>query len=321
MMQRNFTTYFANIIPVISALVICLTVGCREISNNAIQTDHKTTEQMAKSYWNLKRFETHNSSANFLMSDPEIIAPLPLHERQNLPPATKITAKDVARCKEAIRLHPDAEKSYFELGYVYGELRLYRKAIDNYLLAIHYKPQYIDALYNLGSAYANIGQYDKAIKAYKKVIVIDPTDDVYRSLGMAYTRLDETKQAIKFCNQEINSDPENFNAYFRLGLIYKEIDSHDNATLQFLEVIKRNPEHGDAFFYLANSYRHGKHYQKAVEAYLLDISFSANLPMSHYELGITYLDMNDTNGAMKQYKTLKNLDNKLAIKLFNQINL
>jgi|GEM_PF-3433753 len=321
---KHIPIFFATIRIIMLPIAICITAGCSDLSSQSSPHQQKTTEQMAASFRNLKRFEAQNATQSHLETAPEITTPIPSYTQQHIPeiPAEiVISAKDVAKCKEAIRLRPDSEKSYFDLGYVYGELGLYRKAIDNYLLAVHFSPNYVDALYNLGSAYANIGQFDKAIATYKKVVVIDPTDDVYRSLGMAYTRLDETKQAIEICNQEISSDPKHFEAYFRLGLIYKEIDDHNKATLQFLEVIKLEPKHGQAYYYLANSYRHNKLYQKAIDAYQQAISLSANLGMSHYELGVTYLDINSTNEAMIQYRSLKNVDKKLAMQLFNQINL
>ena len=42
---------------------------------------------------------------------------------------------------------------------------------------------------------------------------------------------------------------------------------------------------------------------------------------SHYDLGITYLKLENRDAAFNQYEILKDLDIKLANKLFNEIGL
>ena len=41
---------------------------------------------------------------------------------------------------------------------------------------------------------------------------------------------------------------------------------------------------------------------------------------AHYNLGVAYLQLNDRDSAIDQYKILKKLDTRLANKLFDKIN-
>ncbi len=77
----------------------------------------------------------------------------------------------------------DNFKTYDNMGYAYGELKEYQKAIDAYKSAIKIKPNKHETHYNMGNAYRKLKEYQKAIDAYKEAIKIKPDyDKAKRSL-------------------------------------------------------------------------------------------------------------------------------------------
>jgi tetratricopeptide (TPR) repeat protein len=77
----------------------------------------------------------------------------------------------------------DNFKTYDNMGYAYGELKEYQKAIDAYKAAIKIKPNKHETHYNMGNAYRKLKEYQKAIDAYKEAIKIKPDyDKAKRSL-------------------------------------------------------------------------------------------------------------------------------------------
>jgi tetratricopeptide (TPR) repeat protein len=71
---------------------------------------------------------------------------------------------------------------WHNLGFSYGELKEYDKAISANREAIRLKPDYVDAWYDLGYCYAAQGDRSNVMKVYKKLKTLDPkgADDFFR---------------------------------------------------------------------------------------------------------------------------------------------
>ncbi len=84
-----------------------------------------------------------------------------------------------ARFNESIaKARKDSSKLYFELGNVYTRSRLYKNAIDAYLLALESDPKCAEAHYNLGLLYQRYqGDTKKAAMHLKKYINSNPPPD------------------------------------------------------------------------------------------------------------------------------------------------
>jgi tetratricopeptide (TPR) repeat protein len=176
--------------------------------------------------------------------------------------------------------------AYFQIGYCYGELKSYAKAIEAFKQAIRIDPDDAIAHYNLGFAYDKLGSYKDAIEAYKRAIRIDPDyADAHRNLGLAYYKLGLYRDAIEAYKQAIRIDPDDAIAHCNLGAAY--------GRLGF--------------------------YKDAIEAYIQAIHIDPDYTMAHYGLGLMYLITGDRNLALNEYKILKNLDIDLANRLFDFI--
>jgi len=87
--------------------------------------------------------------------------------------------------KEAIKINPQDDNAYHEIGISYASMEKHDKAIDAYIAAIKINPKDYSTYYNLGISYSNLKKYDKAIEVYKVSIKINPKYD------SAYTNLFE----------------------------------------------------------------------------------------------------------------------------------
>jgi tetratricopeptide (TPR) repeat protein len=102
----------------------------------------------------------------------------------------------IVLCNEAIiiaKYEKDKKQlsvGYFYLGYIYGQLKQYKQAINAYKQAINIKPDNHIAYYNMGVAYYNLEQYQQAINAYKQAIKIKPDyADAYHNMNIAESEL------------------------------------------------------------------------------------------------------------------------------------
>ena len=124
--------------------------------------------------------------------------------------------------------------AYFQIGYCYGELKSYAKAIEAYRQVIRIDPDAAGAHYNLGFAYNQLGFYKDAIEAFKQAIHINPDDaDAYCYIGHVYTNLDNYTKAIESFKQAIRIDPDNTIAHSLLGAAYLCIGDRNSALNEY----------------------------------------------------------------------------------------
>jgi len=176
--------------------------------------------------------------------------------------------------------------AYFKIGFCYGKLKSYAKAIEAFKQAIRINPDDAKAHYNLGCAYYDLGLYREAIEAYKQAIRIDPDDAIANlNLGCAYYDLGLYREAIEALKQAVRINPDHANAYYGLGVAYGQLGFYREAIEALKQAVRINPDDAKA----------------------------------HYSLGGTYLLIGDRNSALKEHKILKELDIDLANKLLDMI--
>jgi len=60
-------------------------------------------------------------------------------------------------------------------------------------------------------------------------------------------------------------------------------------------------------------------YEEAIEACKQALSINPDFAEAHFNLGMAYINLNNRDSALEQYKILKNLDTEMANDLFNEI--
>jgi tetratricopeptide (TPR) repeat protein len=149
--------------------------------------------------------------------------------------------------KQAIKIKPDNHIAYYNMGVAYGELKQYKQAINAYKQAINIKPDNHIAYYNMGVAYGKLKQYKKAIETYQQVIKINPNyDSAYNNMGVAYGELGEYQSAIKAYRQAININPDD-SAYNNMGADYGKLKQYQQAIESYKQAIKIKPDYHNAY--------------------------------------------------------------------------
>ncbi len=121
--------------------------------------------------------------------------------------------------------HEEKANKHFYLGSEYSDSQRWDKAIEEYKLAIKYKPDYANAHSNLGVAYGIKGLTDKAIKEYKLAIKYKPDyAEAHYNLGIAYGIKDRTTTSADY--------------FYRAGLLYLQQNNRENV-LKTIKAMKQ----------------------------------------------------------------------------------
>jgi len=210
--------------------------------------------------------------------------------------------------------------AYFYIGFCYGELGNYTKAIEAYKQAIRIIPDDAVAHYNLGIAYGKLGLYKDAIEVYKQAIRINPEYvSACNNLGVTYDELGFYKESIEAYKQAIRIIPDDAVAHYNLGITYDKLGLYKDAIEVYKQAIRINPEYVSAYNNLGVTYGKLGTYSKAIEAFKQAIRIYPDDALAHYGLGFAYLLLGDKISALNEYKILKELDIDLANELFDLI--
>ena len=109
---------------------------------------------------------------------------------------------------------------------------------------------------------------ENLLEAQKIVRENPTTHTLQKSLGDAYSDLEEHLDAIASYKKAIQIKPDYAEAYWRIGYAYDELDQYQNAIASYKKAIQIKPDYADA----------------------------------HWGLGYTYENMGRDNEAIKKYK-------------------
>ncbi len=122
-------------------------------------------------------------------------------------------------------------------------------------------------------------------------------------LGNAYSNSGKYQKAIKSFKQAIRIDPDDAVVHYSLGLAYLDLKVMNSAFEEYEILDKLDTELASKLFYMMLN-------AEAIDPDDADVQ---------YNLGITYLQLNDRDSAIDQYKILKKLDTEMANHLFSAI--
>ena len=275
------------------------------------------------------------------------IATLVLKEGQNLNfaiPSDKVltlkessgSARDLAAYADATRRCKITDKSstdsyvWCQSGFCYLDYDFYDEAVEAFKQAIRIDPNDATTYTSLGLSYNQLGRRNEAIEAYKQAIRIKPDyASAYSEIGDIYEKINRHKEAIEAYNQAIVAFEQVIHiksedvfglamAYDGLGDVFSKLGRYEEAMEAYKQAIKIRPACLTCYNLGVACGKLGR-YTEAADAFKQAIKIRPDFAGAHYDLGATYLKLDDTASALKEYKILKSLDVEKANKLFNLI--
>jgi Flp pilus assembly protein TadD len=135
---------------------------------------------------------------------------------------------------QAIELDPNDGRFYSLRGFVYHDLGLYERSVEDFSLAIHFDPNNEASYTGRACSYKELGQFERAIEDFSWAIRIEPGNvHNYALRGILYAALDQHKRAIEDFSQVIRIDPDNVGAYNQRGVASGSLGRFDWACYDF----------------------------------------------------------------------------------------
>lgn len=237
---------------------------------------------------------------------------------------------------------PGKARAYNNYAVALSEKGLYKESIPYYQKAIDMDHAYPDPLNNIAVAYSFIGDLDKAIDALRKSIMIQPMyPEAYNNLASFLITKKEYDQAEKALNYALMLRPYYGKAYFNLGKInllrnneekafecFKnactkadldnesgfqlyahmamKLNKHTDAVFAYTKMVELKPTK-ENIFNLAHAHYLNDNFEQSSVMYQQLLRSHPNERNAWYNLGETYLRLNNPKQALTAFKKAEEL--------------
>ena len=141
--------------------------------------------------------------------------------------------------REWIRLDASNPDSHYQLGIALassGDLKGAMRAFDKVLKL---DPDHKGALYRKSELYLKLKDYEKAMEGLEQLIKVVPDNpEAHYLLGMCFDRMDEIDKAVHALQKAIEFDPEEIKYHQHLGFLYERKEDHKQAAKCFSRVME-----------------------------------------------------------------------------------
>lgn len=155
------------------------------------------------------------------------------------------TEKAIEALTQATKLNPDLAEAYFNLGIAYALAE--KDEAEKVLTQVETEPtpKPVKTKKNAPPVRTKNSEkaFENAVKAYKKILAKNKTDDVaHFNLARSYNKLEEDEDALKAIKEAVKLKPDDYEYQMELGVIQMKLAQYEEAVAALKKVLKLDPE-------------------------------------------------------------------------------
>lgn len=162
-----------------------------------------------------------------------------------------------------------------------------------------------ETLNNLGYAYLNDGKINEAFTEFQKALVLNPNNkETLNYLGYISTRFKKYNEAVSYYKRAISLDPNYAEAVHNLGVTYADMEDWDEAIKYFKAALSNQvySTPAQAYSNLGYAYYRKGDFVNAEKSLRDALLRNPVFPMAMYILGLVYIEKNNDNSAIEEFK-------------------
>lgn len=223
----------------------------------------------------------------------------------------------VAALIEAQKLQPRDVKTNFSLAGAYAKAKNLEQAEATYTALVGLNPEGATTYYGrIIQMYDEAGQYDKAIEAARKIIEMNPKNELALfNLGIMFLKLQRTDEAVQAFRDALALKPDYSSAQYNIGYSYSLAKRWKESVEGFRKYTELAPDDPLGYLNVGVGLMMLKSFEPALEPLRKCIELKPDNAVAHYNLAIVYLNLKDNFSAREVYKTLLTLNPEYAERL------
>ena len=211
--------------------------------------------------------------------------------------------------------------AFFKAGIDLKDKNMFPEAMAAFKKAIAFNKLYDSAYVEIGLLNEKNRSYDSAILNLKKALSISPKmATALFALGNVYRNYKSNPDSAIICfNAALKTDSTNKVIFYSLAWCYNTKQDYENAILFGVKALEIDNTYRQAYAELGHAYRRAKKFAEGIEQFKKNLAISVvDLPV--FYSGMCYTQLNDKEGALKQYEELKKMNERLAASLKKEID-
>lgn len=206
--------------------------------------------------------------------------------------------------QRAIQFDPSYYNARRNLALLYMRQKNWSLAKEQFSWLLEHNPQDAKNHFSLGSLAYALRNYESAIDHYKNAIQTagGTYPEAYLNLGLAYRRLKQTQNALKYYNLALEQDPNYSSAYYNIALLYMREKKWQQAEDNFKLALKFNNKYAKAWFNLAILYSKTNKNHLAIKAYQTALKIKPNYRSAQLNLAVRHAKNKNFKQAIELYK-------------------
>ncbi len=156
----------------------------------------------------------------------------------------------VASYRQEIELNPSFFWTYLAIGDVLAHLQRWEEALASYHCAIELAPERLEPKYKLNDAVQK-QHFDEEIVLCRRAIELNQNCRYYQLLSEVLAKRFRIDESIAACQQVVQLQPEDAEAYFQLGIFLTLSGRVEEAIAAYQNALRLKPEYTEAYCNLA----------------------------------------------------------------------
>lgn len=170
--------------------------------------------------------------------------------------------------KKAYELDPESPEVNIMLGAEYVKKRQYRRALEYVCLALEEDETIEDQLFTISYIFEEDKLYAESVNFFKSLAEQFPlSKGCWFGLGLAYSWVKDTDNAIDAYQNAISLDEEASTAYFNIGNVYFEAKQYEKSLQYYEEAYRLDNQDFHAVTGMGDCYLELQQYDKALSTY------------------------------------------------------
>jgi len=213
----------------------------------------------------------------------------------------------------------DAWSAQQKLGRCRINLGQFDAAVAALLEAEKGQPKDLKIKQDLAEAYEKAGQLENAEAVYSGMAVLEPAGakKFHQWAFRMYDLAKKYDKAVVPAKKVIDLDPNDEMSYYFLGTTYHNLQKYDDEVAVFQQILGVKPDFAYAWYQVGSAYIQQKKFKEAVAAYKRFTELSPAEPNGWLSLGVCYMQLKDNESALEPLKKCVELKPDNAVAWYN----
>lgn len=216
-------------------------------------------------------------------------------------------------CLRALRVEPENDAAWTNLGNSYRGLKNLPEAESAYRTALNLQPNNARYSYNLANTLHALEKFQLAKDHYLKTIQIDPLfAEAYNNLSVCLIELEALTEAVQYVNKALQLRPDYAEAWNNKGLALSKLKRIEESFASYDHAIALNPNYSEAVANRANLLCDMRRFSFALTEYERAIKLNPTDPKLWSNRGNALCAIRYFNEAIQSYDHALKINERYA---------